>query len=72
MIIAKGTTNPRIEFGLPKLLLKVTSQVLTQILFKFQLQNLDQASTSKSEPNIRISTKLNLQNLDQTSFKISP
>ena len=37
--IAKGTTDPRVEF---------TSQVLTQILTKFHLQNLDQTSTSKS------------------------
>ena len=69
--IAKGTTDPRIEFGLPKLLLKVISQVLTQILFKFQLQNLDQASTSKSEPNISLSIKLKLQNLDQPSTELN-
>ena len=42
--IAKGTTYPRVEFCLPK------SQVLTQILIKFQ--------NSKSQPNISISTKL--------------
>ena len=39
------------------------SQVLTQSLIKFYLQNLDQASTSKSEPNISIWTKLKLQKL---------
>ena len=50
--IAKGTTDPRVEFCLPK------SQVLTQILIKFQ--------NSKSQPNISISTKLWLQNPDQT------
>ena len=41
--IAKGTTDPRVEF---------LSQVQKQILIKFHLQNLDQASTSKSRPNI--------------------
>ena len=34
--IAKGTTDPKVEF---------ISQVQTQILIKFHLQNLDQAST---------------------------
>ena len=37
--IAKGTTDPRVEF---------ISQVLTHILIKFNLQNLHQASNSKS------------------------
>ena len=55
--IAKGTTDPRVEF---------ISQVQTQILIKFHLQNLDQASTSKSQPNINLSIKLKPQNLDQT------
>ena len=55
--IAKGTTDPRVEF---------ISQVQTQILIKFHLQNLDQTSTSKSQPNINLSIKLKLQNLDQT------
>ena len=36
--IAKGTTDPRVEF---------ISQVQTQIFIKFHLQNLDQESTSK-------------------------
>ena len=53
---------------------KITSfghkQVLTQILIKFHLQNLDQASTSKSQPNISISTKLKLQ-IMSNSFRIS-
>ena len=41
--IAKGTTYPRVEFCLPK------SQVLTQILIKFQnSKSFDQTSTSKS------------------------
>ena len=53
--IAKGTTDPRVEF---------ISQVQTQILIKFLLQNLDQASTSKSQPNISLSIKFKLQNLD--------
>ena len=55
--IAKGTTDPRVEFK---------SQVQTQILIKFHLKNLDQASTSKSQPKISLSIKLKLQNLDQT------
>ena len=37
-----------------------------QILIKFHLQNIDQASTSKSQPNNSLSIKLKLQNLDQT------
>ena len=47
--ISKGTTDPRVEF---------ISQFLTQILIKIHFQNLDQASTSKSQPNISIPTKL--------------
>ena len=47
--IANGTTDPRVEF---------ISQVQTQIWIKFYLQNLDQASTSKSQPNISLSIKL--------------
>ena len=53
--IAKGTTDPRIEF---------ISQVLPQILIK-HFQNLDQAPTSKSQTNISISKKLKLESLDQ-------
>ena len=41
--------------------------VLKQSLLKFHLQNLDEESTSKSQPNINISNK-KLQNLDQTFF----
>ena len=55
--IAKGTTDPRVEFIL---------QVLTQILIKFHLQNLEQVSTSRSQPNMNISTKVKLKNIDQT------
>ena len=54
--IAKGTTDRRVEF---------LSQVQKQISIKFHLQNLDQASASKSQPNISLSIKLKLQNLDQ-------
>ena len=54
---ARGTTDPRVEF---------ISQIQTQILTKFHFQNLDQASTSKSQRNISLSTKLKLQNLGQT------
>ena len=42
--IAKGTTDPRVEFSLPRF-----EQVQSQILIKFHPQNLDQASTSKSQ-----------------------
>ena len=55
--IAKGTTDPRVEF---------ISQVLTQILIKFHLQNLELVSTSKSQPNINIYTKVKLQNIGQS------
>ena len=58
--VAKGTTDPRVEF---------ISQVQTQILIKFHLQNLDQASTSKSQPKISLSIKFKLQNLDQTQLQ---
>ena len=44
----------------------VISQVQPQILIKLHLQNLNQAITSKSQPNITISTKLEIQNIDQT------
>ena len=56
MNIAKGTMDPRVEF---------ISQVQTQILVIFHLQNLDQPSTSKSQP-IGFIIKLKLQNLNQT------
>ena len=59
--IANGTTDPRVGFSLPKL-----KHVQRQILIKYHIQNLDQASTSKSQPNISTSTKLNIQNVDQT------
>ena len=47
--IAKDTTDTRVEF---------ISQVQTQIMIKFHFQNLEQASTSKSLPNISLSIKL--------------
>ena len=49
--ISKGTTDPRVEFCLPKF-----KQIQTQILIKFHLHNLEQTSISKSQPNIIIST----------------
>ena len=55
--IAKGTADPRVEFR---------SQILTQILIKFQLLNLEQVSTSKSQPNMNISTKVKLKDIDQS------
>ena len=45
--IAKGTTDPRVEF--------IWTSSYTN-LDKFQFQNLDYALTSKSQPNISIST----------------
>ena len=61
--IAKGTTDPRVEF---------LSQVQTQILIKFHLQNLDQASSSKSQPNISIWLNLFIfKILTKPSFRIS-
>ena len=45
--IAKGTTDPRVEF---------LSQVQKQILIKFHLQNIHQASTSKTQQDISIWT----------------
>ena len=40
--IAKGTTDPRVEFILPKTLLEVISNTNeTQIMITFHLQNLD-------------------------------
>ena len=47
--------------------------VLTQILIKFQFQNLNQTSASRfklkilTKPSFRILTKIQLQNLNQTS-----
>ena len=55
--IAKGTTDPRVEFLL---------QVVTQILIELHLQNLEQVSFSKSQPNMNISIKVKLPNIDQT------
>ena len=52
--------------------IKVISQVLSQIVVNFQLQNLDQAPTSKSQPSInikelaKITTEPQLHNLDRT------
>ena len=50
--IAKGTTDPRVEF---------ISQVQTQILIKFHLQNLDQASTSNLNQTSVFRLNLNLK-----------
>ena len=58
--IAKGTTDPRVEF---------ISQVITQILIK-QFQNFNKELTSKSQPNISILTKLKLKILVKPSFRI--
>ena len=58
--IAKGTTDPRV---------KLISLVQTQIIIKFHLQNLNQASTPKSQPNISIYIKLKIQDIDQTQLQ---
>ena len=44
--IGKGTTDPRVEFIL---------QNLTQILIKLHIQNLEQVTFSKFQPNMKIS-----------------
>ena len=60
--IAKGTTDPRVEFILSKQLLKVKSQVQTQILIKFifristKHQLLSQTSASPINLKLKIST----------------
>ena len=61
--IAKGTTEPRVEF---------ISQFLTQILIIFHLHNLQQVSTSKPNMNNWTSLlKLNFKILTTPSFRIS-
>ena len=71
--IAKGTTDPRIEFSLPKLLILVISQGQTQNLIKFHLQNIDQAPTSKSRHQQTSVSRLNLKFkiLTKPGFRIS-
>ena len=71
--IAKGTTDPRVEFCLPKLLILVISQGQTQSLIKFHLQNIDQAPTSKSRHQQTSVSRLNLKFkiLTKPGFRIS-
>ena len=71
--IAKGTTDPRIEFCLPKLLILVISQGQTQNLIKFHLQNIDQAPTSKSRHQQTSVSRLNLKFkiLTKPGFRVS-
>ena len=65
--IAKGTTDPRVKFCLPKF-----KQIQTQILIKFYIQNLNQALTSKSQPNISISSQTNCREIsDGVSESVS-
>ena len=59
--IAKGTTDPRVEF---------ISQVLTQIWIRFNLQNVHQSPNSKSQPNISFLTRLKIKFLTKPSFRI--
>ena len=68
--IAKGTTDPRIEFCL---LILVISQGQTQNLIKFHLQNIDHAPTSKSRHQQTSVFRLNLKFkiLTKPGFKIS-
>ena len=71
--IAKGTTDPRVEFCLPNLLILDISQGQTQSLIKFHLQNIDQAPTSKSRhqqtPVFRLNLKFKI--LTKHGFRIS-
>ena len=71
--MVKGTTDPRVEFCLPKLLILVISQGQTQSLIKFHLQNIDQAPTSKSwhqqTPVFRLNLKFKI--LTKPGFRIS-
>ena len=68
--IAKGTTDPRVEFNLPKF-----KQAQTQILIKFRLQNLDMhqlqnlnlTSAPRLNLQIKILTKIQLQTSKKTS-----
>jgi hypothetical protein len=71
--IAKGTTDPRVEFCLPKLLILVISQGQTQNLIKFHLQNIYQAPTSKSRHQQTSVSRLNLEfkTLTKPGFRIS-
>ena len=56
----QGTMDPRVEFLL---------QVVTQILIELHLQNLEQVSFSKSQPNMDISIKVELPNIDRTKLQ---
>ena len=69
--IAKGTTDPRVEFGLPKYLILVISQGQTQNFIKFHLPNIDQAPTSKSRHQQTSASRLNLKFnlLSKSSFR---
>ena len=60
--IAKCTTDPRIEF---------ISQIQSQILIKFHLQNLDQASISKSQQTSASWLNFKFEILTKPSFRIS-
>ena len=57
--IAKGTTDPRVEF-ISQVLTLVTTCDMNTNLDQDYLQNLNQASTSKSQPNSRMSAKRGL------------
>ena len=70
--IAKGTTDPRVEF---------ISQVQTRILIKFHPKNLDFKISTKHRPlhktcsnicSFRISTKIQLHDLYKTSAEKTP
>ena len=58
--IAKDTTDPRVEF--------ISQDHSSQILNILHFQNLDQALTSKSQPNISISTKSKVRILTKPNF----
>ena len=67
--IAKGTTDPRVEFILPKSPLEVISQVQTQILIKFIFK----ISTKHQLLSQTLASPMNLKFkiLTKPSFKIT-
>ena len=60
--ISKGTTDPRVEF--------ISQDHSSQIMSILQFQNLDKAFSSKSQPNISISTKSKVKILTKPCFRI--
>ena len=64
--IAKGTTDPRVEF-----ILQDHSAEPTKLeYYNFQISIINQALTSKSQPNISILTKSKVRILTKPRFRI--